>query len=107
MGAEMYIPCQQKRRKYVDHVLADQCPILTGAYLRKARLNGANLAGADLRSADLSDADFERFESIAEADFTNVQGLSDDMQSRLLGHLKQELDTINQLTLKTTKDSLN
>jgi len=27
MGAEMYISCQQKRRKYVDHVLADQCHV--------------------------------------------------------------------------------
>jgi hypothetical protein len=25
MGTEMYISWQQKRRKYVDHVLADQC----------------------------------------------------------------------------------
>ena len=79
---------------------------MTGAYLRNARLNGANLAGVDLRSADLTDADFEKFESIAGADFTNVQGLSDQMRSRLLNHPKQELETLNPLTLKTTLASL-
>ncbi len=81
--------------------------VLTGAYLRKARLNGANLAGVDLRAADLTDADFERFESIAGADFTNVQGLCDEMRSRLLSHPQQELNTLNQLTLKTTLASLS
>ena len=79
---------------------------LTGAYLRNARLNGANLAGADLRAADLTDADFEKFESIAGSDFTNVQGLSEDMRSHLLNHPKKELETLNSLTLKTTLDSL-
>jgi uncharacterized protein YjbI with pentapeptide repeats len=81
--------------------------ILTGTYLQKARLNGANLAGADLRAADLTDADFEKFESIAGADFTNVQGLTDEMRSRLLSHPKQELETLNQLTLRTTLASLS
>ena len=80
---------------------------MTGTYLQKARLNGANLAGADLRAADLTDADFEGFESIAGADFTNVQGLTEEMRSRLLSHPKQELETLNQLTLRTTLASLS
>ena len=79
---------------------------LTGAFLCKARLNGANLAGIDLRAADLTDVEFEQFESIAGADFSQVQGLSDEMRSRLLTHPAEQLDTIHPLTLKTTRDSL-
>jgi uncharacterized protein YjbI with pentapeptide repeats len=80
---------------------------LTGAFLRKARLNGANLAGIDLRAADLTDVEFEQFESIAGADFSQVQGLSDEMRSRLLKHPAEQLDTLHPLTLKTTRDSLS
>ena len=80
--------------------------LLTGACLRHARLNGANLARADLRAADLTDAAFEQFETIAGADFTLVQGLSDEMKSCLLRQPAQELEAIHPLTLKTTLASL-
>ncbi len=80
---------------------------LVRASLQNARLNGANLAGVDLRSANLTDADFEQFESIAGADFTYVIGLTDTMRSRLLNHPRQELETLNPLTLRTTLASLS
>jgi uncharacterized protein YjbI with pentapeptide repeats len=79
---------------------------LTGAFLRQARLNGANLAGVDLRAADLTDVEFEELESIAGADFTHVQGLSEAMRLRLLNQPTQELETHHPLTLKTTRASL-
>ena len=80
--------------------------MLTGASLRQARLNGANLAGADLRAADLTEAAFEQLETIAGADFSQVQGLSEELRSRLLSQPAQELETIHPLTLKRTVDSL-
>jgi hypothetical protein len=79
---------------------------LAGDYLRNARLNGANLAGADLRAADMTGVEFEQLESIAGADFTQVQGLSDEMRSRLLSQPPQELDTPHALTRRTTRASL-
>jgi len=79
---------------------------LTGAFLRQARLNGANLAGVDLRAADLTNSEFEQFESIAGADFTLVQGLTEPMRSRLLSHPAQQLETVHPLTLITTLESL-
>jgi uncharacterized protein YjbI with pentapeptide repeats len=65
-------------------------------------LNGANLAGADLRAVNFSEADFEQFESIAGADFSMAQGLTDAMRSRLLKHPQSQLETRNSFTLKTT-----
>ncbi len=79
---------------------------LTGAYLRNARLTGANLAAVDLRAADLTDAEFEHLETIAGADFTLAQGLSDTMRSRLLNHPAKELETRNSFTRRTTRESL-
>lgn len=79
---------------------------LPGVSLRNARLNGANLAGADLRAADLTGVDFEHLESIAGADFTHVQGLSDEMRSRLLSQPAQEVDTPHALTRRTTRATL-
>jgi uncharacterized protein YjbI with pentapeptide repeats len=70
-------------------------------------LNGANLAGVDLRAVDLTDAEFEQLESIAGADFTNVQGLSEEKRSRLLNHSIEELDTWNSFTRRTTRESLS
>jgi uncharacterized protein YjbI with pentapeptide repeats len=81
--------------------------ILTGAFLRDARLNGANLAGADFRAADLTGINFEQFESIAGADFSQVQGLSEEMRSRFLSHAAPQLETIHPLTLTSTLDSLS
>ncbi len=74
--------------------------------LTNARLNGANLAGADVRAADLTDIEFEQLESVAGADFTHVQGLSEEMRSRLLSQPAQELDTPHALTRRTTRASL-
>jgi uncharacterized protein YjbI with pentapeptide repeats len=79
---------------------------LTGAFLRNARLNGANLAGADLRAADLTGIEFEQLESISGADFTQVQGMSEVVRSRLLSQPAEQLDTANPLTCRTTRKSL-
>jgi uncharacterized protein YjbI with pentapeptide repeats len=55
---------------------------LSGADLREADLTDANLqdaqmSGADLLAADLSGVEIEHLQSIAGADFTLAQGLSD------------------------------
>jgi hypothetical protein len=65
------------------------------------------LAGADFRATDLTDASFEQFESIAGADFTLAQGLSAAMRACLLSQPAEQLDTVNVLTLKKTRDSLS
>jgi uncharacterized protein YjbI with pentapeptide repeats len=65
-----------------------------------------NLQGADLRAADLTDIKIEHLESIAGADFSQVQGLSNDIRSMLLGRSGLELDTWNPFTRRTTKQSL-
>ena len=83
-----------------------QRAFLTGASLRNARLNGVNLAGVDLRAADLSGVEMENLESIAGADFSDVQGLSDNMRSMLLRRSGAELDTWNVFTRRTTRQSL-
>jgi hypothetical protein len=59
-----------------------------------------------LRAVDLTGAEFEQFESIAGADFSQVQGLSEEMRSRLLKQPIQELETEHPLTLRTTLESL-
>jgi uncharacterized protein YjbI with pentapeptide repeats len=79
---------------------------LTGACLRNAGLNGANLAGADLRAADLTDVEFDLLESIAGADFSHAQGLTDEIRSRLLSYPATELETYNSFTRNTTGASL-
>lgn len=70
-------------------------------------MNGANLARADLRAADLTGMEFEQLESIAGADFSQVQGLSEEMRSRLLNQPAQELEAAHPLTLQTTLESLS
>uniref|UniRef100_UPI00286A6C28 pentapeptide repeat-containing protein n=1 Tax=Chamaesiphon sp. OTE_8_metabat_110 TaxID=2964696 RepID=UPI00286A6C28 len=84
-----------------------QRAFLTGASLRNARLNGVNLAGVDFRAADLSGVEMENLESIAGADFTQVQGLSDRLRHVLLSRSGAELDTWNVFTRRTTRQSLS
>ena len=56
--------------------------------------------------ADLTNIEFEQLESIAGADFTKVQGLSEQQRSRLLSYSTEELDTWNSFTRTTTRASL-
>ena len=79
---------------------------LTGAYLKGARLNNVNLQGVDFRGADLTDVDMTLLENIAGADFGQVQGLSDELRSRLLSRPASELDEWNPYTRRSTRDSL-
>jgi uncharacterized protein YjbI with pentapeptide repeats len=65
-----------------------------------------NLAGVDLRAADLSGVEMENLESIAGADFSQVQGLNDNTRSMLLNRSGAELDTWNAFTRRTTRQSL-
>ena len=80
--------------------------ILTGACLRDARLNGVNLMGVDLRAADLTNAAFQEFESVAGADFTQVQGLTEPMKAVIFSQTAEQLDMMHPLTRKTTRESL-
>ena len=80
---------------------------LTGAYLKGASLNSVNLSGVDLRAADLTDVTMEHLESIAGADFGQVQGLSDDLRAHLLSRPASELDVWNSYTRRSTRDSLH
>ena len=79
---------------------------LTGAYLKGASLNNVNLSDVDLRAADLTDVQFELLESIAGADFSRVQGLSEEARARLLARPASELDQWNPYTRRSTRDSL-
>jgi uncharacterized protein YjbI with pentapeptide repeats len=65
------------------------------------------LSEADLRATDLTDAEFEQLESIAGADFSRVQGMSDVMRSRLLSQPVKQLETHHPTTLKITLSSLS
>jgi uncharacterized protein YjbI with pentapeptide repeats len=91
-----------------------------GAYLSGADFTGANLAGAKLsganlrrsfligayRAADLHDVEMDNLESIAGADFGQVQGLSDRLRGSLLNRPASELDVWNSFTRRTTRQSL-
>ena len=79
---------------------------LTGASLRNARLQGANLMGADLRAVDFTGTEFEQLESIAGADFTLAQGLTQEQRVLLLGFPSQDLDLPHGLTRNTPRESL-
>ena len=81
--------------------------IRTEAAAALGQVNGANLAGVDLRAADLTDIEFEQIESIAGADFSQVQGLSAEKRSHLVNHSAAELDTWNSFTRHTTRESSN
>jgi uncharacterized protein YjbI with pentapeptide repeats len=61
---------------------------LTGAYLRNAILIGVELQGADLPAADLTGAKLEQLKSIAGADFTLAQGLTQEMKAMLCSRAK-------------------
>jgi uncharacterized protein YjbI with pentapeptide repeats len=78
----------------------------TGACLYHARLTGADLSGVDFRGADFRGVEMEHLQSIAGADFTLVQGLSEAGRSMLLSRPAAELDVWNAYTRKTTRDSL-
>lgn len=51
----------------------------------------------------LTGAEFDTLESIARADFSQVQGLSEDLRKRLLDYPLEQLDTWNSFTRKTTR----
>ena len=69
-------------------------------------MNSVDLQGADLRAADLTGIEMETLNSIAGADFSQVQGLDPQIRARLLGHSSAELDTWNPFTRRTTRQSL-
>jgi uncharacterized protein YjbI with pentapeptide repeats len=75
-----------------------QNAFLTGAYLRNAMLIGVELQGADLRAADLTGANLDQLKSIAGADFTLAQGLSDATKAMLCSRNAQEIGTWNAFT---------
>jgi uncharacterized protein YjbI with pentapeptide repeats len=86
---------------------------LTGANLQDAALSGADLhrayltgAMVDLRAANLSGVEFEHLGSIAGADFSLVQGLSDNARAMLKSRPPAELDVWNSFTRRTTRESL-
>lgn len=79
---------------------------LTGAYLVNARLTGADVSGVDFRGANLSYTDMEHLQSIAGADFGQVQGLAETVRSQLLSRPAAELDVWNSYTRRSTRDSL-
>jgi uncharacterized protein YjbI with pentapeptide repeats len=83
-----------------------QNAFLTGAYLRNAILIGVELQGADLRAADLTGANLEQLKSIAGADFSLVQGLSEQTRAMLCSRGSQELGTWNAFTRNYTAQSL-
>jgi uncharacterized protein YjbI with pentapeptide repeats len=78
----------------------------TGASLRGARLNGANVAGVDFRAVDFTGVEFDSLESIGGADFASSIGLTDSQRRYLLSHSEIELDTWNNFTRRTTRQSL-
>lgn len=80
---------------------------LTGACLRNARLTGADLRDADLRATDLCDAEMEHLQSIAGADFTLAQGLTEATKAMLKSRPYSELDVWNAYTRTTTRESLS
>jgi hypothetical protein len=61
---------------------------------------------ADLRAADLSGVEIEHLHSIAGADFSLVQGLSEANRAKLLSRSSAELDVWNPYTRQTTRQSL-
>ena len=79
---------------------------LIGANLRDALLNAVELDGADLRAADLTGASLNNIISIAGADFTLVQGLSDDARAMLCAYPDKDLGTRNYFTRTNTESSL-
>ena len=83
-----------------------QNALLTGAYLRNAILIGAELQGADLRAADLTGANLEQLKSIAGADFSLVQGLTEEARAMLRSRSSKELGTWNSFTRNNTAQSL-
>ncbi|MGH2414464.1 MAG: pentapeptide repeat-containing protein, partial [Microcystaceae cyanobacterium] len=64
------------------------------------------LQGADLRAADLTGANLEQLQSIAGADFTLAQGLSEETRAMLCSRSAQELGTWNAFTRSNTGASL-
>lgn len=83
-----------------------QGAFLTGAYLRRALLVGVELQSSDLRAADLTEANLDRVQSVAGADFTLVQGLSEETRAMLCSRPAQELGTWNAFTRNNTAQSL-
>ena len=83
-----------------------QNAFLTGAYLRNAILIGVELQGADLRAADLTGANLEQLKSIAGADFTLAQGLTQETKAMLCSRDPKELGTWNTFTRNNTAQSL-
>jgi len=83
-----------------------QNAFLTRAYLRNAILIEVELQGADLRAADLTGANLEQLKSIAGADFTLAQGLTQEMKAMLCSRDPKELGTWNAFTRKNTAQSL-
>ena len=79
---------------------------LIGANLRDALLNAVELNGADLRGADLTGASLNNIISIAGADFTLGQGLSDDARAMLCAYPRKDLGTWNSFTRTNTESSL-
>jgi uncharacterized protein YjbI with pentapeptide repeats len=79
---------------------------LTGAFLKDARLTNCDLRMVDLRAANLSGVEFEHLGSIAGADFSLVQGLSDNARAMLKSRPPAELDVWNSFTRRTTRESL-
>ncbi|MEO0491708.1 MAG: hypothetical protein AAFZ49_19470 [Cyanobacteria bacterium J06659_2] len=59
-----------------------------------------------MRAVDFTDAEFDTLESIAGADFTLVQGISQEKRAYLQSRPEAELDTWNAFTRKTTRESL-
>jgi uncharacterized protein YjbI with pentapeptide repeats len=79
---------------------------LVGAYLRGVSFNNVNLAGTDLRAADLTGVEIDQIESIAGADFSRIQGMSDNLRALLRSRPAKELDVWNAFTRQTTRNSL-
>src|SRR6476661_2206678 len=76
------------------------------ANLSGAFLNTAYLRGADLQGADLTGANLEQLKSIAGADFTLAQGLTQEMKAMLRSRDRKELGTWNAFTRNNTAQSL-
>jgi hypothetical protein len=65
------------------------------------------LQNVDFRAADLTGAELNNLQSIAGADFGDVQGLSEATRAMLCARPSSELDTWNAFTRRTTRESLN
>jgi hypothetical protein len=89
----------------LSHAIQPPSPEILAALKAGTKLS-QDLTKFDLRAADLTDIEFEQIESIAGADFSQVQGLSAEKRSHLLSHSTQELETWNSFTRRTTRDSL-